>query len=317
MLRKAIPELHDQLTWIESVPSTTAATGLIAGSRGEGASGRAGEGISAEAAQLKFQHTNAKQQVRRGKTERDTVVRMNLFTALAKANFTLDAWDVPGHPARCGWASPQPGPSKAGGNSRRRPPAVPFWTSRRTLRSLRLHMSPRHRLFAVLLPFTILTSLPAARAEVHLPAGFKLEMVAGSDVLSEPMDLTFAPDGAAWVTGRAGNLWRIDPVAHTSHRIGRVDTDISGDRGMHGIALHPDFPRTSEISHLLSRHQSRVFQVSRPHRPLDGGRQRGTVGAGTGERKDPAGMGWGPGGTACGGQPLGSSHRTAPLRHDG
>lgn len=98
----------------------------------------------------------------------------------------------------------------------------------------------------------ILTSFPATRAEIHLPGGFGVELVAGPDAVSEPMDLTFAPDGSAWVTGRAGDLWRIDTVARTSHRVGRVDTEVSGDRGLHGVALHPDFPRTPQV--FLSYH---------------------------------------------------------------
>ena len=82
-----------------------------------------------------------------------------------------------------------------------------------------------------------LVSFSALRAEVHLPAGFAVELVAGPEMVSEPLDLTFAPDGSAWVTGRAGDLWRVDPVARTSHRVGGVATDVSGDRGLHGVAL--------------------------------------------------------------------------------
>ena len=52
-----------------------------------------------------------------------------------------------------------------------------------------------------------LTLASVARAEAHVPAGFAVEVVAGPDAVSEPMDLTFAPDGSAWVTGRAGALW--------------------------------------------------------------------------------------------------------------
>ena len=97
-----------------------------------------------------------------------------------------------------------------------------------------------------------LACFSAVRAEVRLPSGFSVEMVAGPEAVKEPLDLTFAPDGSAWVTGRAGDLWRVDPVARTSHRVGRVDTDVSGDRGLHGVALHPDFPRTPQV--FLSYH---------------------------------------------------------------
>lgn len=77
-------------------------------------------------------------------------------------------------------------------------------------------------------------------AEIQLPKGFVREVVAGPE-LPEPMDITFAPDGAVWVTGRSGQLWRVEPETRKSHLIGQVATDTRGDRGLHGIALHPDF----------------------------------------------------------------------------
>ncbi len=113
-------------------------------------------------------------------------------------------------------------------------------------------MSYRHRLIAVALVTATLTSFSAAQAEVNLPPGFALEVVAGPDLVSEPMDLNFAPDGSAWVTGRAGELWRIDTTARTAHQVGRVSTDVSGDRGLHGVAFHPDFPKTPDL--FLSYH---------------------------------------------------------------
>ncbi|MBN8249009.1 MAG: PQQ-dependent sugar dehydrogenase, partial [Verrucomicrobia bacterium] len=112
-------------------------------------------------------------------------------------------------------------------------------------------------------------SLAAAGAEVHLPPGFAVEMIAGPDAVSEPLDLAFAPDGSAWVTGRAGDLWRVDTVARTSHRVGRVGTEVSGDRGLHGIALHPEFPRVPQIflsyhatNHAPSQYRARVSRFT-------------------------------------------------------
>ena len=110
----------------------------------------------------------------------------------------------------------------------------------------------RPSLLAVAVALATLTWFTPARAEVHLPSGFAVETVVGPEAVSEPMDLTFAPDGSAWVTGRAGDLWRIDTVTRTSHRVGRVGTDFSGDRGLHGVALHPDFPRIPQV--FLSYH---------------------------------------------------------------
>ncbi len=110
-----------------------------------------------------------------------------------------------------------------------------------------------------------LVLLPALRGAVHLPPGFAVEIVADSTAVSEPIDLTFSPDGAAWVTGRAGDLWRVDPASRTTRRVGGVDTDVSGDRGLHGVALHPEFPETPHVflayhltNHVEGKYRSRI-----------------------------------------------------------
>ncbi|MBL9173984.1 MAG: PQQ-dependent sugar dehydrogenase [Verrucomicrobiales bacterium] len=83
-------------------------------------------------------------------------------------------------------------------------------------------------------------------AELRLPTGFRREVLAGPE-LPEPMDLATAPDRSVWVTGRAGQVWRVDPESRSQHLVGRVVTDTAGDRGLHGLALHPDFETTGEI----------------------------------------------------------------------
>ncbi len=106
-------------------------------------------------------------------------------------------------------------------------------------------MSHRYRLLS--LAFAALALSSTARADIHLPPGFAMDVIAGSDLVSEPMDLAFAPDGAAWVTGRTGNIWRIDTATRVARQVGMVQTDVSGDRGLRGIAFHPDFPRTPHL----------------------------------------------------------------------
>lgn len=91
---------------------------------------------------------------------------------------------------------------------------------------------------------------------MHLPTGFAVEVIAGSELISDPLDVAFAPDGAAWVTGRAGNVWRVDTATHTATSVGTVATDVSGDRGLHGLAFHPDFPRTPHL--FLSYHSTKA-----------------------------------------------------------
>jgi glucose/arabinose dehydrogenase len=126
-------------------------------------------------------------------------------------------------------------------------------------------MPNRLRLLAAVV--ATLTCLSAARGEVHLPPGFSIETIAGPETVKEPLDLNFAPDGSAWVTGRGGDLWRIDPATRASHRVGRVNTDVSGDRGLHGVALHPDFPRVPQVflayhatNHAPSQYRARIVR---------------------------------------------------------
>lgn len=92
-------------------------------------------------------------------------------------------------------------------------------------------------------------------AEVKLPAGFVREAVVGPEV-REPMDLAFAPDRSAWITGRGGQIWRVDLATLRRHLVGTIATDTNGDRGLHGIAFHPDFPKDNRIylfSHVPER----------------------------------------------------------------
>ena len=65
-------------------------------------------------------------------------------------------------------------------------------------------MPRRHLLFAVAL--ATFTWFSAVCAEGTVPTGFVVIVVAGPEVVQEPIDLTFAPDGSAWVTGLATRL---------------------------------------------------------------------------------------------------------------
>lgn len=141
-------------------------------------------------------------------------------------------------------------------------------------------MSLRHRLLAAAV--AALTFSTAALAEPSLPAGFALETVAGPESLSEPMEMAFAPDGAAWVTGRAGQVWRIDTSSRAVQAVGLVSTEVSGDRGLHGIAFHPDFPKTPHV--FLAYHRTNAPQGKYIARVA-----RWTVtGSGAASRIDPA-----------------------------
>ena len=142
-------------------------------------------------------------------------------------------------------------------------------------------MSLSHRLLAVLA--ATLTCSATLSAAVSLPPGFSIETVAGPEAVSEPMELAFAPDGAAWVTGRAGQVWRIDATTRAVQPVGSVPTEVSGDRGLHGIAFHPDFPRTPHV--FLAYHLTNAPQGKYVARVA---RWTVTGGGGTNSHLDPA-----------------------------
>lgn len=148
-----------------------------------------------------------------------------------------------------------------------------LWLDRLRRPSRRAARRPGHRsppgLGLLLLALVAAAARPAAGAEVRLPPGFVREVLAGPE-LPEPMDLAFAPDGALWITGRQGDLWRLDPATRHRHRVGRLPTDASGDRGLHGLALSPDFPSRAGLfvfyhapQHPPGKYRSRVsrFEV--------------------------------------------------------
>lgn len=70
---------------------------------------------------------------------------------------------------------------------------------------------------------------------------FGVETVTGG--LDTVWDLIRAPDGSIWFSERAGRVSRLDPASGTRTLLGEVPGVLeSGEAGLMGIALHPDFP---------------------------------------------------------------------------
>ena len=62
--------------------------------------------------------------------------------------------------------------------------------------------------------------------------------------LDTPWDMTWGSDGMIWLSERGGNISRVDPVSGKRTKAGSVGGVYqSGEGGLMGIALHPDFPR--------------------------------------------------------------------------
>ena len=78
---------------------------------------------------------------------------------------------------------------------------------------------------------------------VTVPDGtrFGVETVIGG--LDTVWDLIRAPDGSIWFSERAGRISRLDPASGMRTLVGEVPGVLeSGEAGLMGIALHPDFP---------------------------------------------------------------------------
>jgi glucose/arabinose dehydrogenase/PKD repeat protein len=81
-----------------------------------------------------------------------------------------------------------------------------------------------------------------------LPAGFHDYVV--FDGLNRPTAIEFSPDGRVFVTEKRGVLKVFDGADdHTPTVVADLRTNVynSWDRGMLGLALHPDFPATPEV----------------------------------------------------------------------
>lgn len=62
--------------------------------------------------------------------------------------------------------------------------------------------------------------------------------------LDTPWDLAWGPDGMIWVSERGGRISRVDPVNGRRTTAGEVrGVAESGEGGLMGIAMHPDFAR--------------------------------------------------------------------------
>jgi glucose/arabinose dehydrogenase len=59
--------------------------------------------------------------------------------------------------------------------------------------------------------------------------------------LDTPWDMVWGPDGQLWVAERGGRISRVDPASGTRTTAGTLTVTESGESGLLGIALHPDF----------------------------------------------------------------------------
>ena len=74
----------------------------------------------------------------------------------------------------------------------------------------------------------------------------QVETVLGD--LDTVWDMIWAPDGSMWFSERGGRISRLDLAERTGTLVGEVPNVLeSGEAGLMGLALHPDFPETPMV----------------------------------------------------------------------
>ncbi|MEU1385856.1 MULTISPECIES: LamG-like jellyroll fold domain-containing protein [unclassified Nonomuraea] len=110
----------------------------------------------------------------------------------------------------------------------------------------------RHALFSVLLITTGLAIVAPPPAQA-LPGSFQRQVVFSG--LTNPTNIEFAPDGRVFVAEKSGLIKVFDSLADTTPAIYadlRTQVHNFWDRGLLGLALHPDFPADPRIYVLYS-----------------------------------------------------------------
>lgn len=65
--------------------------------------------------------------------------------------------------------------------------------------------------------------------------------------LTVPWEIRFLPDGDLLITERPGRLVRLEPGGEGRRSLSVPGVEARGESGLMGLALHPDFPGTSQI----------------------------------------------------------------------
>ena len=118
---------------------------------------------------------------------------------------------------------------------------------------------------------------------ITVGGGVQLQVETVLGDLDTVWDMVWAPDGSMWFSERAGRISRFDLAEQTRTVVGEVPNVLeSGEPGLMGLALHPDFPDTpmvyaahsydtgSGIANRLVRMRFENGSLSTPEVLLDG-----------------------------------------------
>ena len=91
----------------------------------------------------------------------------------------------------------------------------------------------------------LLAGAPAVPVGAAVPSGFAQSIVFTG--LGRPTNIEFASDGTVFITEKRGRVLRFDSVNDPTPSVvadRRSQTHNNSDRGMLGLAVHPDYPAT-------------------------------------------------------------------------
>jgi glucose/arabinose dehydrogenase/PKD repeat protein len=115
---------------------------------------------------------------------------------------------------------------------------------------------------ALLATALTVTGTPGPAAAAVLPSGFREQTVLTG--LDQPMNIEFAPDGRIFVAEKAGRIKVFDSIAdQTPTLFADLSASVHNqhDRGLLGLALHPDFP-TQPYVYVLYTYDAPPGQVA-------------------------------------------------------
>jgi glucose/arabinose dehydrogenase len=110
-------------------------------------------------------------------------------------------------------------------------------------------MNPRYVMIAgvtLVAGVFLLTKTAPDRPATMQAADFTATVLTSN--LDTPWDLVWGPDAMIWVSERGGRISRVDPSSGRRETAGEVSgVSESGEGGLMGIALHPDFAREAWV----------------------------------------------------------------------
>lgn len=90
----------------------------------------------------------------------------------------------------------------------------------------------------------VLGPVPQKTSEVYVPDPQDITAATFAENLEIPWELVFLPDGRALVTERPGRIRIISRGKLLDEPYATVHTEATGEGGLMGLALHPDYPRS-------------------------------------------------------------------------